>query len=64
MDSPSELSRAYIEGHISYDLNELMAWEDEFIDFKRAEDEPLSGAEAVHHQYKEDCRKMIKSSAL
>jgi hypothetical protein len=45
--SPSELSRRYIEFHNDYDLDGLMGLVDELIDFKRAGDEPLLGAEAV-----------------
>jgi len=52
--SPSELSRQYIKFHNDYDLDGLMGLVDELIDFKRAGDEPLRGAEAVRRQYQED----------
>ena len=38
----------------NYDIDGLMRLVDEFIDFKRAGDESLSGAEAVRRQYLED----------
>jgi hypothetical protein len=52
--SPSELSRQYIKLHNDYDLDGLMGLVDELIDFKRAGDEPLWGADAVRRQYQED----------
>jgi hypothetical protein len=54
VDSPGEPSRRYIECHNDYDLDGLMGLVDEFVDFKRASDQPLSGAEAVRRQYRKD----------
>ena len=54
MASPSELSRQYIEFHNDYDLDGLIGMVDELVDFKRAGDEPLCGAEVVRRQYQED----------
>jgi hypothetical protein len=42
-----EMSRRYIEFHNNYDLDGLLSVVDELISFKRAEEEPLVGAEAV-----------------
>jgi hypothetical protein len=52
--SPSELSCWYVECHNNYDIGGLMRLVDEFIDFKQAGDESLSGDEAVRRQYLED----------
>ena len=51
--TPGELSRRYIEFHNSYDLDGLLSLVDDSISFKRAEEEPLVGAEAVRRQYLE-----------
>ena len=54
MADPGELSRQYINRHNDGDLDGLLALVAEEIDFKRAGDEPLSGASAVRRQYEDD----------
>jgi ketosteroid isomerase-like protein len=52
--SPGQLSRRYIELHDSYDIDGMLELVDDSIYFKRAEEEPLVGAETVRRQYLED----------
>jgi ketosteroid isomerase-like protein len=54
MADANELSRQYINRHNEGDLDGLLALVAKEIDFKRAGDEPLSGALAVRRQYEDD----------
>ena len=53
MLSPGELSRRYIELHNSYDLHGMLELVDDSIYYKRAEEDPLVGVDAVRRQYQE-----------
>jgi len=54
VESPSELSRRYIDRHNHGDLDGLLELVAENIDFKRAGDKPLRGTLAVRRQYQND----------
>ena len=54
MSSPGALSRAYIAAFNAGDLDALIALVDDSVDFKRPDEECLTGRSAVRAQYEED----------
>ena len=54
MPSPAELSRAYIAAFNAGDLDSLIGFIDDTVDFKRPDEEGLFGQSAVRARYEDD----------